>query len=326
MRLYFIVRIVLTKFAPYFRNLQMIIKNITRKLHDTVALAIERHDISRYENTPETDIPIYGVYHVYCDTDWQRMVNDQIGHLKKSGLLDVTTCLYVSCIVKNTQEVDELKRIIDSDKAEIISIETDPQKFEYPALSFLHSKSCEEDCLMYYFHTKGISYQAAGGADKRFNGFKRNIESWRVMMEYFLFDKWRVAVNTLTSGFDTYGCYRLPPPPKPYYLYAGNFWWARSGYLKKLPTFTLDKLKEGRFYAEEWLYTGKPQDFSAFDTMADLYYVNMEPCLYTNRKPPLIKVAAFVFKYNWHKFRKHALGYDYKKEFQRRYQVLSKNQ
>ncbi|MDO4159618.1 MAG: hypothetical protein Q4D41_04085 [Prevotellaceae bacterium] len=300
----------------------MIIKKIIDKLHDTLFRAIERHDLTAWEHTPLLSRPVYGVYHIYCDKDWQKMVNDQISRLKDSGLMDVTTRLYISCISKNTNDAKEILDIVGSDKAEIISNTTDPTVFEYPALTFLHEKSQSEECFLYYFHTKGISYQATGNTDKRFNRFKENIEAWRHMMEYFLFYKWNVAVNALSSDYDVYGCYRLPPPPKPYYLYAGNFWWAKSEYISKLQKFSLEKLSEGRFFAEEWLYTGNPNDFSAFDTMADLYYINMEECLYADKKPPLYKTIAYIIKYNFHKFRKHVLKYNYKAEYQKKYQKL----
>ena len=77
------------------------------------------------------------------------------------------------------------------------------------------------------------------------------------MMEYFIFTKWRVAFNVLQDGYDTYGCYRLPPYPKPCYLYAGNFWWVRSDYVLRLPPFPKNKIATNRFIAEEcdWGFT-----------------------------------------------------------------------
>lgn len=299
-----------------------IAKRILNKAHDTVMRAMERHDLSQWDVAAKADIPIYGVYHVYCDKGWRTLVADQIEHLRRSGLLDMTSKLYISCITADPDVPSEIVNMVGADKAELASAESDPACFEYPALSFVRQKSMEEDCLIYYFHTKGITYQAINGADRRFNSFKRNIESWRKMMEFFLFDKWNVAVNALTSGYDVYGCYRLPPPPKAYYLYAGNFWWGRSGYLKTLQAFDLDKLKANRFFAEEWLYTGKPKDFSAFDSMADLYYVNMDEELYAAPKLPVFKWMRFVFLYNFRKMRKQYFHHDYKARYQRIYQKL----
>lgn len=296
--------------------------NPIKKLHDTVSLAFQRYDLSSWNKEPDGDVAIYGVYHIYCDKGWQSMVADQIATLKRSGLLERTRKLYISCITKSDNELREIVDIIDFPKAEIIAHYNNPEKFEYPALDFIKRKSEEDEhCLFYYFHTKGITYQSLTTNDREFSNFKRNIEAWRKMMEYFLFDKWRVAVNTLSADFDTYGSYRLPPPPRPYYLYAGNFWWARSEYIKRLPSFDLNNIKE-RFFAEEWLYRANPHDFSAFDTMADLYYVYISPKLYGDEQPSWWEKTKFVIIYNARKFRKQILGYDYKAHYQKKYQRL----
>ena len=302
--------------------MKKLFQRIYHKLHDTVYRAFERYDLTTWDVPLSVSLPIYGVYHVYCDTNWQDMVTEQIKALKASGLLEQTAKLYVNCIGQ-PQDIEELRRIICSDKMELIAVVQDSRQYEYPALKFLHEKSQQEDALFYYFHTKGISYQALKVKDKRFKRFKRNIEAWRNMMEYFLFDKWRVAVNVLTYGnYDTYGCYRLPPPPAAYYLYAGNFWWSRSSYLRRLPIFTPSQFSVERFSAETWLYKAKPHDFSAFDTMADLYYVYIPPVLYHDAEPPYMAKFRFIAWYNIRKFRKQILGYDYKKHYQLRYQRI----
>lgn len=290
--------------------------------YNTVFRAIQRHDLSAWEHRPDTAMPVYGVYHVFCDKGWRTLVADQIGRLKSSGLFDVTRRFYVSCIVTDGGEADELRRMIGEDKVEMISVSADPMKFEYPALEFIHSKSLGEDCLFYYFHTKGVSYYGGDNSDAGFRRFRRNVDAWRHMMEYFIFDKWQVAVNALTGGYDTYGCYRLPPYPKPYYMYAGNFWWVRSDYARRLPRFPERRIATDRFIAEEWLYKGNPRDFSAFDTLADLYFVCIDRDLYASRRLPLMKWMRFVLRFNWVKLRKHLFGYDYKAKRQLRYQVL----
>lgn len=300
-----------------------IIRRIATKACDTVMKAIQRYDLTPWEHAPETGRPIYGVYHVFCDKGWRELVNDQISRLKASGLYGATTRLYVSCIVNDDGEADELRRIIgQDDKTELISVTTDAMKFEYPALEFIRAKSATEDCLFYYFHTKGISYYAGEKTDSHFLRLRRNIDAWRHMMEYFLFYKWNVAVNVLNEGYDTYGCYRLPPYPKKYYLYAGNFWWTRSEYVRKLPAFPEKRIATDRFIAEEWLYKAEPKDFSAFDSMADLYFVYMDEALYASRRLPAGKWLRFVIHFNWVKTRKHLFHFDYKSKRQLRFQAL----
>ena len=305
--------------------MQNMISRAASTAYNTVARAVERRDLTQWEHDPHMAPPVYGVYHVFCDKGWRELVADQIGRLKAGGLWENTERFYVSCIVKDRGEADDLRRMIGEDKAELISVETDPMKYEYPALEFIRSKSREEDCLLYYFHTKGVSYYGGDRSDKNFRRLRRNIDAWRHMMEHFLFTKWRVAVNALQDGYDTYGCYRLPPYPKPYYMYAGNFWWVRSDYVRRLPPFPEKRIATDRFIAEEWLYKAGPKDFSAFDSLADLYYVYMDESLYASSKLPVLKWLRFVWCFNWVKLRKHLFKYDYKAKRQICYQVLRKN-
>lgn len=322
----------------------MIMYTIIDKLKDTLLHATSKYDLSVWNIMPQTELPIYGVYHVYCDKDWQDMVKRQISHLKDSGLFAATTKLCVSVIARNDSDVEELRRIVaDDDKLMIVSDCRDPRKFEYPALQFIKKKCVDEDCLVYYFHTKGITYQNFNTSDRKFNKFKRNIEAWRLMMEYFLFDKWKVAVNLLSGSklaiadgpqrkplsgerFDVYGCYRFPPPPMKYYLYAGNFWWARATYVRTLPDFDESRFAADRFFAEEWLFRSNPKSFSAFDTLADIYCVYMQPCLYrSDEKSSLTARLQFTLRYNFVKLCRHVFGYDYKTACQKRYQRLKAN-
>lgn len=302
--------------------MQNMISRAASTAYNTVARAVERRDLTQWEHDPHMATPVYGVYHVFCDKGWRELVADQIGRLKASGLWENTERFYVSCIVKDRGEADDLRRMIGEDKAELISVETDPMKYEYPALEFIRSKSREEDCLLYYFHTKGVSYYGGDRSDKNFRRLRRNIDAWRHMMEHFLFTKWRVAVNALQDGYDTYGCYRLPPYPKPYYMYAGNFWWVRSDYVRRLPPFPEKRIATDRFIAEEWLYKAEPKDFSAFDSMADLYFVYMDEALYASRRLPAGKWLRFVIHFNWVKTRKHLFHFDYKSKRQLRFQAL----
>lgn len=107
-----------------------IIKKAAFTAYNTVFRAVQRYDLSPWEHAPETGRPVYGVYHVFCDKGWRELVADQVAGLKASGLYDATLKLYVSCIVKDTSEVEELRRMIGGDKVEFISVKTDPMKFE----------------------------------------------------------------------------------------------------------------------------------------------------------------------------------------------------
>ena len=295
--------------------------SIYQRLYHSVFKVYERRDLREWEKEPERTKPLYVVYHVFCDRGWETIVERQIASLKDSGLLDAVTKLYVSCIAHQDSDVARLKEIIDSDKMEIISDVRDPLKFEYPALEFIYELSQKEDCLICYFHTKGISYQTTESNDRTFVSFKKKIVSWCRMMEYFNFYKWRVAVNALNHGYDTYGCYRWPP--RNYKMFSGSFWWAASSYIKTLPPFDPDVIRRDRFYSETWLYERPQKDFSAFDTVADLYFVNIPQSVYADGKPRFSDVVKFVFTYNYRKMLKHLFGYNYKKRCQRKFQKIN---
>jgi hypothetical protein len=254
------------------------------------------------------------------DTGWSTLVKKQIDNLRESGLLTATKTLYISCIAAKPSDVERLKQLINSDKIEIISNISDPKRYEYPALEFIKRLSEREECLIYYFHTKGISYQSLTTNDRQFLSFKQKIDAWREMLEYFIFDKWQVAVNVLTDEFDTYSCYRWPP--RHYTMYSGSFWWAKSDYLKTLPDFEKDIISVNRFYSEVWLFERNHRQFSAFDTIADLYFVRIPRSIYTDGPTKLWDNIYFSLVYNIRKIEKHLFKFNYKQHCQQRFQKL----
>lgn len=295
-------------------------KNIFARVYDTLFNVCNKRDLEKWDVAPESDKNIYGVYHVYCDTDWERLVIKQIESLKNSGLFDATTTFYVSCITSKDSDVDKLKEIVGSDKLQIISVTDNPCRYEYPALEYVRQISAAEDCMIYYFHTKGISYQTSDCTDRAFLSFKNKIVAWCEMMEYFIFFKWNVAVNALNSGYDTYGCYLWPPRKQK--MYSGSYWWANSLYIRTLPDFREDVIAHDRFYSETWLFENTHKFFSAFDTTADLYFVRISRSLYTKGATKVIDKLRFVFMYNYRKIQKHVFGYNYKKICQKKFQKL----
>lgn len=294
--------------------------NIFLRIYNTLFCTMQRQDLSRWEHPVNTDMPIYGVYHVFCADGWQSLVKVQVEHLRSSGLLDATAKLYVSCVALHDGDVDILKQIVNSDKLEIISAVDNPRVFEYPALEFLREKAEKEDSLFYYFHTKGVSFFTDKRKDHCFAKFKRRVDAWRILMEYFLMDKWQAAANVLLDGYDTYGCYRYPPKPAPYIMYAGNFWWATSRYIRSLPHLAISGDITDRFLAERWLYKAHPHDFSAFDTIALLYRIYLPPVFYQTNSKPILPLLKFVFRYNVVKIRKNIFKYNYDNHLNRKYQ------
>lgn len=53
--------------------------------------------------------------------------------------------------------------------------------------------------------------------------------------------------------------------------------------------------------------------FSAFDTIADLYFVRIPRSIYVQGNTKILDKFRFIFMYNYQKIRKHVFGYNYKK-------------
>uniref|UniRef100_A0AB33JKC7 Uncharacterized protein n=1 Tax=Prevotella sp. GTC17262 TaxID=3236797 RepID=A0AB33JKC7_9BACT len=294
--------------------------SVLKRIYHSFCHVYERRDLTTWDVEPDTHAPIYGVYHLMMDTGWEELAAEQLGELQDSGLLDATEKLYISVITDDTDRLEQLRQMLPSPKMELISLKSNPREYEYPALKFIKQLAGREDCLIYYFHSKGISYQCLDSNDPTFRSFSRKIKAWRKLIQYFIFYRWKVAVNALTEGYDTYGSYRWPP--KNYTMFSGNFWWVRSAFIRKLPDFDTEVIRTNRFYSEVWLFERPQRCLSAFETIADLYYVNIPPSIYREAHPPLADRLRFVLTYNYRKFLKHACHYDYKKRCQQRFQEL----
>lgn len=291
-----------------------------KRLYTTIFHTYTLRDTSKYEHQPTINQSIYGAYHVFCDTGWQDLVSAQMEHLRASGLLSATKSLYVSCVYRDEKDIEDIKKIVNSDKLQIISATRDASVYEYPALICIQEKCQTEDCLFYYFHTKGVSFSINKSKNKHYLNFMRNVTAWRMMMEHFVMDKWKVAVNALCDGYDTYGSYRWPPRPDTYKMYSGNFWWSKSSYIRSLPTLNTPEIRHNRLYAELWIYTGKGKDYCPFDTLAVLYHVYLPPSLYEENNPSLAARLSFAYHFNAMKIGKKVFKYNYDKHGQLKYQ------
>jgi len=122
----------------------------------------------------------------------------------------------------------------------------DPTYFEFPAFIYLSekAKSSSEDFFGFYFHTKGITWQSVPKV-------YRIDKTWRKMAEYFIFDRWRMAVAALCRGYDAYGVNYYEVEGDYFRLLGCNFSWFRSAYVKTLPTLQVNH--EYRSETETWL-------------------------------------------------------------------------
>ena len=79
---------------------------------------------------------------------------------------------------------------------------------------------------------------------------------------------------------------------------------ARSAYIRTLPTFDKAVISTNRFYSEVWLFERNHRQFSAFDTIVDLYFVRIPRSVYTEEQTKWFDKVCFSFTYNMRKIEK----------------------
>ena len=86
----------------------MQIRNIVKNIWPST----KSDNIKPFDTDPIIDKPIYGVYHVFCVNEWVNLVKEQLGACTDSGLLHLTTKLFISCIYTTIGDIDKLKETL----------------------------------------------------------------------------------------------------------------------------------------------------------------------------------------------------------------------
>ena len=192
-------------------------------------------------------------YHVFAGGAWSEPVREHIMEFGRARFEGAIT-------------VGLVGRQADRDRArEMISLRLSgwdlpvpdtwieaPAGFEQVTLTALrdYAAGCEQEEAILYAHTKGAY------------NFDPVNAPWRRSMTKYTVGGWRDCVKLLEDGYDTAGCHWLTRekyhnPPDflwPVSHYSGNFWWARTGYLRQLPPLADDD----RWAAERWIGLGDP--------------------------------------------------------------------
>lgn len=183
-----------------------------------------------------------GAYHIGAILGWKEIVAEQAVRIRSSGLLDKTEKILIgiSC-ASDGMDTSWINMMLDG-KA-VFNLNKSACVHEYVTLKMLHEfvKENDEDFKVWYIHTKGVISGAKGH---------------RLAMEGAVLDHHELC-SAILDEKDTCGAY-LRPAGKfgtNYNHYAGNFWWARSSYLKTLPEIgSLDRTD--RVYSEYWIGMG----------------------------------------------------------------------
>lgn len=154
------------------------------------------------------------------------------------------------------------------DHAELVRNDCeDISRFEFPTIDMLRQHAADHDSLILYLHTKGVSRTGP------------SIDDWRACMLYWMVERWRECVDKLTKGYDVVG-YTRCERPLPHF--QGNFWWAKSSYIRTLDDprkvkFIPSVANQGERHKCEFWVLSKPGKFY------QPYNHNLRP--YSERNP-----------------------------------------
>lgn len=182
--------------------------------------------------------PIIGAYHVATFPGWEPIVAAQCARLIQSGLLARTEYVLVGIVGEFEPARSTIERLL-GEKARIYP-GGPVSNYEFGTLQLLHSAATEADCYCWYIHTKGVSDLCPNRA------------SWRRRMESVVLDN-HAACYELLNEHDACGPFWLMigfDRPNPHF--SGNFWWARSSYLRTLPR-PVELHVANRYEAEFWI-------------------------------------------------------------------------
>jgi hypothetical protein len=192
------------------------------------------------------------VYHLYQYGRWQQLFYEQIGALYSSGLIDAAQ---VTISVNGSEQLPGL--------SDCVKVFHDDNNGEMRALLLAHEYARAGDHAILYLHSKGISHPTP------------NQDDWRMMMQHYLIANWRMAIDYLDDYDVSTVNWRTHPCPHP----SGNFWWARTDYLRTLDADYLSTTD--RMTHEFWLGTKNPKVANLNETEIDHYNSPCPPSKYT---------------------------------------------
>jgi hypothetical protein len=196
---------------------------------------------------------VYGWVHVACMGHGPLIAAEMHGRMEQSGLLDLADRVFVSMLGDGMARgaLEDALYSRHGDKYRVVHSGPDLTEYEWPALRHMWDTSFQEDFHGFYVHTKGASNCRPDVIPR----IQRNIRNWRYAMSRAVIAGHETCRGLLSSGVDACG-----PLHYPHFggegkgIFAGNFWWARSEHIRRLPSAHMAALPGGnRMGAETWV-------------------------------------------------------------------------
>lgn len=189
---------------------------------------------------------VYIFFHICTQGEhWKTILDAQMQCIIRTGLYDKCRTLWYGCSCHLCTDLlkdyfKPFKKVKPLPRAMCAKEKTYENETLNSMIRFCQKLPNKADCL--YIHTKGTTAKSKAQ------------HSWREHMMHWLVERHDVAIDLLQRGFYTVGTlYKHLPFKVIGYdrLYAGNFFWVTSDYMKKLPIITN---VSNRFLAEQLIF------------------------------------------------------------------------
>lgn len=193
---------------------------------------------------PEKDLHIF--FHICCINNYIEITNEMLNSIISSGLYEDCKKIHYSVLGKMDDELKE--RISGLEKMELIHLSNDIKEVEYPTIINLYKFSQNNDAYILYIHTKGVSLP------------KDELrQCWRKRLVEKVITEYKTCISFLNEGCDVSGSgWKQRTSNKVNYFqgeyehFSGNFWWATSAYIKKLPDIYTIRDTYSKFKANDF--------------------------------------------------------------------------
>ena len=190
---------------------------------------------TKYEGFENSNIVIY--IHICQKKGWKRSFQLLIDSIKKSNLYNAANEIRLGIVNDSGILIDD--KLLHNDKFNIINIGNSVD-YERPTLLHMKKMSSQDspNTLYCYLHTKGVSHFNTKNEEAVIiwidNMLKCNVYDWKNVIEKL-------------KTHETYGCNYNN------IHYSGNFWWATSKHIQKLP----DTIPDYYTAPEDWVLVNK---------------------------------------------------------------------
>ena len=182
--------------------------------------------------------------HVCPRGRWRDILLDILVEIREVGLLDVAR-LKIG-VVGDVKVVQKFAMGLQGFDFELLHLSRNPMHWELPSINYLrefarNSRDAGDERYVLYMHTKGVR-------DHRDFAAKWQ---WRKVMQAAVVRRFQQCVELLDAGFDAVGInavnmfmegheHTVKVNQSHAWHYSGNFWWASTAHMARLPFLSLD--------------------------------------------------------------------------------------